>query len=210
MKLHEGLKLIYTGDERIMLKGQIITLKEKDLDDMYWTVEEFHGIYTEDYLQENYEPYIETKFKVGDLIKQIDGGKICEITGVYHRDPSSMYDTKVIEGEGYDDWTFSQLYIENEYELFVEEKELTIAEYLEELKPLTFEYEQLGSLIEEITQSRNNDLESIAQLRDNMEKRIAKLQESIAENDLRGTRHAMRQMEIANEITELNKKFGGQ
>lgn len=98
MKLEKGLKLIYTGYEHISLQGQIITLKEKGLDGIYWTVEEFHGVYTEDYLQENYEPYIETKFKVGDVIKHIDCDKIREIVAI-NKSVVDVYETKMKENE---------------------------------------------------------------------------------------------------------------
>lgn len=208
MKLEKGLKLIYTGDEHISLQGQIITLKEKGLDGIYWTVEEIHGIYTEDYLQENYEPYIETKFKVGDVIKHIDCDKIREIVAI-NKSVVDLYETKIVKHPGTRDCTFSKQYIEDYYELYVEEEKLSFDEYVQKISILCEERTDLTNEISDLTESRNETLNKLHKMTESYEKRQEYLKEAISEIDSKATKKALRKMEIANEIKELNDKLGG-
>lgn len=208
MKLEKGLKLIYTGDEHISLQGQIITLKEKGLDGIYWTVEEIHGIYTEDYLQENYEPYIETKFKVGDVIKHIDCDKIREIVAI-KKGVVDLYEAKIVKHPGKGDCTFSKQYIEDYYELYVEEEKLSFDEYVQKISILCEEGTDLTNEISDLTESRNETLNKLHKMTESYEKRQEYLKEAISEIDSKATKKALRKMEIANEIKELNDKLGG-
>lgn len=210
MKLEKGLKLIYTGDEHISLQGQIITLKEKGLDEIYWTVEETHRTYTEDYLQENYEPYIETKFKVGDLIKHIGCDKIREIVAIEY-DDINTYKTKIVKhsGIGVGNYRFTQNYIEDYYELYIEEEKLSFDEYVQKISILCEEQTDLTNEISDLTESRNETLNKLHKMTESYEKRQEYLKEAISEIDSKATKKALRKMEIANEIKELNDKLGG-
>lgn len=211
MKLEKGLKLIYTGDEHISLQGQIITLKEKGLDGIYWTVEEFHGVYTEDYLEENYEPYIETKFKVGDLIKHIDCDKIREIVAI-NKSVVDVYETKIVKHSGKGvrgDGTFTKQYIEDYYELYVEEEKLSFDEYVQKISILCEEQTDLTNEISDLTESRNETLNKLHKMTESYEKLQEQLKDSVAQIDSKATKKALRKMEIANEIKELNDKLGG-
>ena len=208
MKLEKGLKLIYTGDEHISLQGQIITLKEKGLDGINWTVEEIPGIYTEDYLQENYEPYIETKFKVGDVIKHIDCDKIREIVAI-NKSLVDVYETKIVKHPGKGDCTFSKQYIEDYYERYVEEEKLSFDEYVQKISILCEERTDLTNEISDLTESRNETLNKLHKMTESYEQRQDQIKESIAQIDSKATKKALRKMEIENEIKELNDKLGG-
>lgn len=206
MKLEKGLKLIYTGDEHISLQGQIITLKE--FNETYWTVEEFNGVYREDYLQENYESYIETKFKVGDVIKHIDCDKIREIVAIM-KGVVDLYETKIVKHPGKGDCKFSKQYIEDYYELYVEEEKLSFDEYVQKISILCEEQTDLRNEISDLTESRNERLNKLHKMTQIYEQRQEQIKESIAQIDSKATKKALRKMEIANEIKELNDKLGG-
>lgn len=209
MKLEKGLKLIYTGDEHISLQGQIITLKSLH-EGFFWSVEEPYGVYTEDYLEENYEPYIETKFKVGDLIKHIGCDRIREIVAIEY-DDINTYKTKIVEDSGIRvrNYRFTQKYIEDYYELYVKEAKLSFDEYVQKISILCEEQTDLTNEISYLTESRNETLNKLHKMTQIYEQRQDQIKESIAQIDSKATKKALRKMEIANEIKELNDKLGG-